>query len=174
MAGRSEKKRILREKSVGFLYTIIALVCLVSATFIYLTTRHTPQQIPVIYDSQALWLIRHVVFPRGGINPDVKTFLWRAALIVVPYGISLASILSSLRLGVQFSVSNDLFCLTTVVCIVSIFVDWAYKLLAIVPIYAFYKLARLIYTWALTPEPEAEVNPKKAEKAKRKFKTIRA
>ncbi|GIX66132.1 tetratricopeptide repeat containing domain protein [Babesia caballi] len=153
MAGRSEKKRSEREKSVGFYYSLGALLCAVA------------------------WIVRNVVFPKGGVAVDIRTLAWRAVVIAVPYGFSVSSILGSLRLGLEFSLSNDLFFLTTFVCLLSLLSDRAYHVFWVLPAFGLFKVLRLVYNWALTPEPEPEAPSKKAakgEKVKHKYRTIRA
>ncbi|KAK1442072.1 hypothetical protein BgAZ_401020 [Babesia gibsoni] len=150
MAGRSEKKRSEREKSLGLYYSVSAALCLIS------------------------WVFKHVLLSESGVSTSTKRLVWRGTLIVLPYVYSLWSIHESLRLGIPFSLSNDIFFLNTFVCVLSLFYDWAYYLLLIVPLYGVFKVAKLVYDWALTPEPEVEYNSKREEKIKRKFKTIRA
>lgn len=132
---------------------------------------HTQRHL--IYNVQIAWTVRNVLIPKGGLKLATKTLLWRGTLIGIPYIYSLSSIAISLRIGLSFSSSNDIFFLTTLVCILSLFFDWAYNLLLVIPLYGVYKFGRLLYLWALTPEPEPEFNTKRAEKSKRKFKTIR-
>ncbi|KAG6439968.1 uncharacterized protein BBOV_IV005215 [Babesia bovis T2Bo] len=149
MAGRSEKKRLTREKNFGFYYCVVAVLCM------------------------TLWVVCHLFNKDKCAKLGNKRLILRTSLIAVPYGLSLLSIFSSLKLGLPFSTANDLFCLTTLICILSIFVDWAYKLLFVIPLFFVFKFGKWIYQWALTPGPEPAQNPPKTEKVKRKYKTIR-
>ncbi|CDR95806.1 tetratricopeptide repeat containing domain protein, putative [Babesia bigemina] len=150
MAGRSEKKRSHRQKTAGFVYSLIAIIC------------------------EGLWIMRNVIYPSDAVKAEFSTLAWRVALITVSYVVSVYIIYDSIRVGVSFSLSNDLFCLTTAVCVLSFFVNWAFKLFYIVPLYFLYKIGAFVVGWALTPEPEVEASSKRAEKLKRKYKVISA
>ncbi|GBE59701.1 tetratricopeptide repeat containing domain-containing protein [Babesia ovata] len=150
MAGRSEKKRSYRQKTVGFVYSLVAIVCV------------------------GLWTMRNVIYPADGVKTEFRTLAWRAALLTGSYLFSVYVIYDSLKLGLSFSISNDLFCLTTVACVLSFFVDWAFRLFYIIPLYCLYKAGAFVVGWALTPEPEVEASSKRAEKLKRKYKVVRS
>lgn len=151
MANQSEKKRLVKERKVGGYYT---LACAASL---------------------ALWLLKLASdFLRGKPRHSKLGCLWRLALLLLGYGASLYSILNNLRLGLQFSLSNDLFVVTTAAALLSLFSDLAYRLFLLVPLYGAYKGSVALYRWATAPAPEVPANAQPKEpKTRVRYRTVR-
>ncbi|AFZ80384.1 uncharacterized protein BEWA_032370 [Theileria equi strain WA] len=149
MANRSEKKRNERERVLGKYYNLVALLSLV------------------------IWSLTFLKSLLSGTLPfTLFGCIWRIAIVLFGYSTSLSGIYSSLKLGVPFSLSNDLFIITTVVAVGSAFYDFFYKLFLVIPLYGLYKLSLFVYKWATTPGPE--LPPQEEPKQKVKYRKIRA
>nr|PVC54293.1 hypothetical protein MACL_00003167 [Theileria orientalis] len=150
MANQSEKKRVEREKKVGRYYTV---------TFLF---------------SVALWLLKFLRdFYSKNLQHTKFGYFWRLSLVFLGYCTSLYSIFNNLKLGLEFSLSNDLFIVTTVATLLSLFFDFAYKLFLVVPLYGAYKGSVALYKWATTPAPEIPKNVQtKESKTRVKYRTI--
>ncbi|UVC54033.1 hypothetical protein MACJ_003361 [Theileria orientalis] len=151
MANQSEKKRVEREKKVGRYYTI---------TFLF---------------SVGLWLLKFFRdFYSKNLHYTKFGYFWRLLLVFLGYCTSLYSIFNNLKLGLEFSLSNDLFIVTTAVTLLSLFFDFAYKLFIVVPLYGAYKGSVALYKWATTPAPEIPKNVQnKDNKPRVKYRTVR-
>ncbi|EAN33464.1 hypothetical protein TpMuguga_01g00220 [Theileria parva strain Muguga] len=152
MAQRSEKKRADRERKVGRYYTLVFLFSVI------------------------LWVLKFARDLYYKKLPYTKFgYFWRVSLIFLGYSFSLYSIFNNLKLGLEFSLSNDLFIVTTSATVLSVFFDHSYKLFLTVPLYAVYKGSKAFYKWATTPSLEVPQTPQNQEPKKRvKYRTVRA
>ncbi|SJK85819.1 hypothetical protein BMR1_02g00556 [Babesia microti strain RI] len=144
MAKQSEKKRALREEKLTQRYKI------------------------AMYFSMISWILVNLLRK----TPINFTNVSRFIVIYTYYFIATSQIFKSLDLGVPFSIWNDLFIVTFLSQILSIFTPLGYKLLYIVPFYLSYKGFALLYNWC-TEKPPLDEHLCQKKQQKQKVKYIR-